>query len=315
MRSHQRAIVVGVGVATTAVMGLLCAVVVVGAVAAGSPTLASAPSVAPNLIKNGSFSIPKYFSAASVEPGGSYQIPGWTEGAVGVIDCANSFIESPPGVTQEVALWDQGLGTLTQTVKTTPGTTYLLQWYGAGEPGGTAPNPTVKVMHVLWNGVVVAHPSYSTAGATLAKMIWSLNKVVVTATSTTSTIEFEDATPGANNYPSIVAEVSLAGDANIFLPHSANLAPNGKLVAIVHNGEGEPFTQSGLTVRLYGSYKSASYAPATKQLLATAPVTGGQAVLQLKLPSSLKGQTIDAHANLTGPNYLSVTVNVTIKVT
>lgn len=94
-----------------------------------------------------------------------------------------------------------------------------------------------------------------------------------------------------------------------------SLAPNGKLVTIVHNGEGEPFTQSGLTVRLYATYKSASYAPATKQLLATAPVTGGQAVLQLKLPSSLGGQTLEAHANLTGPNYLPKTVNLTIKVT
>ena len=79
--------------------------------------------------------------------------------------------------------------------------------------------------------------------------------------------------------------------------------------------EGEPFTQTGLTVRLYASYKTASYAPATKQLLATASVVNGQAVLQLKLPASLKGQTITAHANLTGPNYIPSTTNVTIKVT
>jgi hypothetical protein len=315
VRLRRGSFVAGVCVTGTVVLVGLCVLGPAGAVVAGSPSKAGTSTAVPNLIKNGSFSIPKYFSAASVEPGGSYQIPGWTEGAAGVIDDANSFIESPPGASQEVSLWDQGLGTLTQTIKTTPGTTYLLQWYGAGEPGGPAPTPAVKVLHVLWNGAVVAHPSYNTAGATLAKMMWSLGKVVVTATSTTSTLEFEEATPGGNNYAAIVAEVSLAGDANLFLPHATSLVPSGKLTAIVHNGEGEPFTQTGLTVRLYATYKTASYAPATKQLLATGPVTGGQAVLQLHLPTSLKGQTLEAHANLTGPNYIPTTINLTIKVT
>jgi Protein of unknown function (DUF642) len=289
--------------------------VLVGGAAAASPPKAKTTIAGANLLKNGTFSLPEYFSSASIQAAGSTQIPHWTVNTVGVFDDAGSFIQAPPGAKQEIELYDQGVGTLAQTVATVPGTTYLLQWYGAGEPTGAAPNPPTKTMNVLWNGSVVAHPSYSTAGESFTKMHWTPGQVVVTATSTTSTVEFDEATPNANCCGAMVAEVSLAGDANLFLPHTASVAPNGKLVAIVHNGEGEPLTLSGLKVLLYGTYKTASYAPASKALLASAPVSGGQAVLQLKLPASLKGQTIAAHADLLGPNYRSVSVTLTIKVT
>jgi hypothetical protein len=68
-------------------------------------------------------------------------------------------------------------------------------------------------------------------------------------------------------------------------------------------------------VTLYGSWKKVSYAPATTQLMASGPVVNGQAVLQLKLPSSLKDQKISAHATLQGPGYIPVTDKLTIKVT
>jgi hypothetical protein len=147
---------------------------------------------------------------------------------------------------------------------------------------------------------------------TSADMHWTLHRVVLTATSTSSTLEFACLTGG---FGPIVAGVSLAGDAKLFLPPTATLAPTGKLVAVVRNATGSPLTDGSLSVKLYGSYKTVSYAPATKQLLGTGQVANGQVVLQLKLPSSLKGQTIDAYATLQGAGYMPVTTKIAIKVT
>jgi hypothetical protein len=294
---------------------LLCVCGAAGAVAAGSPaptTVARAST--PNLITNGKFALPKPFSAQAVEVGSNVQIPGWAVGGNGVIVAATSFLQAPAGVNQSVSLLDQGQGTLTQTVKTTAGTTYLLQWYAAGEPG--AGIPAVKSMNVLWNGGVVSARKFNATGHTFTKVGWSLQKVVVTATSASSTLGFADTTPYLSNYAScLVADVSLGADASLYLPTSASLTRTGKLVAVVHNGTGAPLTASGVSVKLYGSWKKVSYAPATTQLMASGPVVNGQAVLQLKLPSSLKGQKISAHATLQGPGYIPVTDKLTIKVT
>jgi hypothetical protein len=282
-----------------------------GAGLAGSPATATS-SATPNLLKNGAFSEGKPIGNGCNNVGEGFTIADWTAGPNFVQDCGYQYSMTPPGVQQYVSLTLNGNGTLTQTVATVPGTTYLVQWDGAAYQMGT---PLVKVLQVIWNGSVVAQHSYSGAGETSSKINWSTGKVVVTATSTTSTLEFADATPVPGDGAPYVAAASMAADANLFLPPTASLAPTGKITAVVHNGEGEPFTQSGLTVRLYATYKTVSYAPATKQLLATASVVNGQAVLQLKLPASLKGQTITAHANLTGPDYIPTTTNIMIKVT
>lgn len=287
-----------------------------GAALAAAP-VATAPSSGPNILKNGMFSIGKPVgdgctNVAAVLVAGQPAIADWTAGTNSVQVCGSEYSVTPPGVQQYVSLYLLGLSSVTQTIATIPGTTYLVQWDGAAYPVGP---PVIRVMQVLWNGKVVASHSYSGAGETTSKINWSTNKVVVTATSTSSTLEFANATPVAGAGAPYLADASMAGLANLFLPATASLAPAGKLTAVVHNGVDEPFTLPGLTVRLYGSYKTASFAPATKHLLATAQVVKGQAVLHLKLPSSLKGQTIIAHADLTGPNYISTTKPITIKVT
>jgi hypothetical protein len=303
------------GVVRLSRLGICCFVCGSASVVAagGLAVTAAAATSTPNLIVNGTFTGNQPFRAANAEPGGSFKIRGWVVGTNGVQDMATSFITAPPGVNQSVRLYLNGEGTITQTVKTVPGTTYLLQWYGAGEPNG--PAPYIKTMHVLWNGSDVASPNYSAAGETLSNVSWTKSSVVVAATATSSTVQFADDSPNAVSSSSMVTDVSLAADANLYVPHSASLSPTGKLTAIVHNGKGAPLTVSGLTVTLRGSWKAASYAPATTQLIASAPVVNGQALLQLKLPSSLKGQTITATATLTGPNYIPVTVKIPIKIT
>jgi hypothetical protein len=314
VRLQSKSLALGVAALSGAL--LLCAVGFADAALAGRSAVATSSS-GPNVLKNGVFSIGKPVgdactNVAAVITAGQPAIADWTAGTNSVQVCGSDFSVAPPGIQQYVSLYLLGESSVTQTIATIPGTTYLVQWDGAAYPNGT---PLVKVMQVLWNGKVVAQHSYSGAGETTSKMNWSTNKVVVTATSTSSTLEFADATPVAGGGAAYLTNASMAGLANLFLPATARLAPTGKLTVIVHNGVDEPLNVPGLTVRLYGSYKTSSYAPATKHLLATAPVVKGQAVLHLKLPSSAKGQTITAHADLTGPNYIATMKPITIKIT
>ncbi len=266
----------------------------------------------PNLVNNGDFSIPKPFSAANVETGSGYTISGWTVPTTGVQDWASTAMQIPGTIKQAVKLYLQGSSSISQTVATVPGTTYQLEWYAAGEPGG----PAVIDLHVLWNSSVVASQSFTTTGYTLNKMNWALHKTIVTATSTSSTLEFADATP--NNTSGIgpmVTGVTLAADARLYLPVAVNVTPTSKFIAVVRTGTNTPLTATGLTVKLYAKIKSVSYAPPDTELLASAPVTKGQATLRLHLAASLKGQTLPAYAILQGPGYIPVTVNLKMKVT
>ena len=302
------------GVIGLVIAGFLLCAVPAEASLTHAAAIGAAPK-GPNLIKNGTFGIGKVVGDGCADVPSQATISGWTTGTTSVQDCGNLFVQTPNGIAQFVSLFLAGEGTVTQTVATVPGTTYLLQWYGAADP--TPPgNPPVKTMHVLWNDADVASPTYNSAGETASKMTWTLHQVVVTATSATSTVQFADDTAGiTTGYASLVTDVILAADANLYLPSKATLAPTGKLTAVVRNGKGAPLTQTGLTVTLTASYKKVSYAPATKQLIATAPVSNGQAILKLKLPASLKGQTLTATATLQGPNYLPVSHTITIKVT
>jgi hypothetical protein len=280
--------------------------------AATATSPAPSSTAMPNLVKNGNFSIPKYFSAANVEPGSGYAIPGWTAAPTGVQDLASSYFKMPGTIKQAVKLHLSGPGWVSQTIATVPGTTYQLQWYGAAESGG----PATQQINVLWNGSVVTSRNFSAPIAN-APFSWSQETSIVTAASTSSTLEFaESPTPAnATNYGPLVTGVALAGYARLYLPATVNVTLTGKIIAVVRNGTDTTLNVGGLTVMLYGKTKTVSYAPAVTELLASAPVAKGQATLQLHLAASLKGQTVAAYAVLHGPDYLPSTVNLKLKVT
>jgi hypothetical protein len=117
--------------------------------------------------------------------------------------------------------------------------------------------------------------------------------VVVTATSMRSTVEFAETTVPTNGAcTSMVAEVSLAGDADLYLLPTTTYAPAGKLVAVVRTASGQPLTDPSLSVKLYGAWKTVSCAPAITQLIAMRAVVGSQAVLQLQFPASPAHKTV-----------------------
>jgi len=270
----------------------------------------------PNLVTNGHFAVSGYINEDPVRPGatGAARIPAWSAGGAGIYLISTSVIKAPLGLGQSVGLSGPGgPGTITQTVKTTPGTTYLLQWYGAANPGPQA--PSVKTMNVLWDNGVVDAPKYNAAGHSDTAPGWALNSVVVTATSASSSIEFSDSMPTTSTYAALVADVTLGGDAKLYLPATTTVSPTAKIMAVVDNAKGAPLSGTSLSVSLYGLIKATSYAPAVLQLIASAHVVNGQAALGLKLPRSEAGKTITAYAVLQGGVYIPVTKELMLKVT
>jgi hypothetical protein len=258
----------------------------------------------PNLLHNGKFADPASAKNYQAPP------PGWAVGgSYARVYCAQYGYQAPPGGT---CMLELGLGSVTQTVKTTAGWTYLLQWYESGAPNGYG--PPVKVVHVVWDSAVVAARSVNAKNFTSADMHWVLRREVVTATSDLSTLEFANGTVPASGSDAMVGSASLAGDAKLYLPTTITLSPTGKLVAIVRTATGAPLADPALSVKLYGTWKETSYAPPSTQLIASGTVLNGQAVLQLDLHAAMASHTIPAYATLAGPGFIPVTEDLAIKV-
>jgi hypothetical protein len=185
------------------------------------PTGSTAPTTS-NLIVDGDFSLPVvsgfetfYPLAKTTLPSAANSIHGWTVGANTVDLMGNAYWKPlPPGSpndSQSVDLSGAAPGSITQTVSTTAGTSYLLTWWEAGNPQGGQP---VKVMDVSWDKTSKAYPAPSTKGYSLGHMSWSQKSQVVVANSAQSVLEFADATPDQSAYGAVVADVSLTPDSN-----------------------------------------------------------------------------------------------------
>jgi hypothetical protein len=325
------------GLAAAGLVGCLNAPVSAATTTTTPSSAAAAPTVK-NLLNNGNFALPFSFNAYGFRPAGYYtvnkqkivSIPGWTVGAVTDPDLKNSagppdyeggvqvysrgYVLSPPGTNQEVMMDYYGPGSISQAVTTIPGLSYELSWFGAGYSA----EPLGKTFNVMWDNKLVAAPVYSTAQANLNDIQWKQIHLVVLATSTSSLLQFaydpacQGSVCGDSVYGTMVSEVTLNADAQLYLPPSITLAPTGKLLAIVRSTSGTAFTDPNVTVKLVGSWqdKVASYAPpveVTKQL-ATATVVNSVAVLQLQgipAPAAGKTLTITATATLTGPGFVT----------
>jgi len=302
-----------------------------GSAAASQLNAAAAqPKVAgPNILNNGTFSLPaKDNGILSVLMGGS--VPGWTVGSAvagqdsGVQVYSAGWVQVPPGANETLKLsYGAGAGTVSQTVKTTAGWTYLLQWYESGFPNYGPPEfksiNWTKTVDVIWGGKLVAAPTFNAKANTSAAMRWALRSEVVTATSSRTVLEFADATKQTDTgYSALIGNISMAGDAKLYLPTTTTLAPTGTLTAVVHTANGAALSAPALTVKVYGTWKqkTLSYAPPTvvTKLIGSGAVSGGQAVLKLDIPASVAGKTVAAVAILSGPGFLPVKHDLTIKV-
>jgi hypothetical protein len=313
-----------------------------------TPSSTTAP-VVKNLLNNGNFALPFAFEDEGYRPAGYYtvnkqkvlSIPGWIVGATTDPDLQNSagpplyqggvqvysrgYVTSPPGSNQEVMMDWSGPGNISQVVTTIPNLTYQLSWFGAGYAG----IPTSKTINVMWDDKLVDTPVFSYANKTASNPAWKEYTLVVSASSNSSVLEFvydPQCSPPSGSacedaqYGPMIAEVTLIGDAKLYLPPSISLAPTGQLLAVVRGAQGSAFSDPNLKVTLVGTWQSkvASYAPPismTKQL-AQAAVVNSVATLQLSgIPASMAGHTITAVATLAGPGFVTTSQTLRIKVT
>ena len=173
-----------------------------------------------NLIQNGGFT--SYSDPGNgidyggfVEyPGGSTSITNWTVGGSSVDLTFPGHWQEPPAApgSLSVDLAGSAPGSLSQTIATTPNETYTLSWDMAGNPdGGTG----VKTMAVYWNGAPVDPspvdvPSFDVTNAiTDASMGWLEEQVNVTATSSSTTVEFADTSTPQSAYGAVLGNVSV----------------------------------------------------------------------------------------------------------
>lgn len=170
----------------------------------------AAASVAPaggrNLIQNGCFQDPVLKSGDMTLGQRSTQIPGWTVGANSIDVVAENHWKPAAGCNQSIGLVGDSPGSVSQTVSTTFGDIYLLQWKMAADYNC---GPVVKRMYVFWEGKLVAIPSFDMRGDGKSYMGWAANAVTVTAASTSSVIEFADGTTGAGPCGATLDAVSL----------------------------------------------------------------------------------------------------------
>jgi hypothetical protein len=176
--------------------------------AAVTTRLAPATVSKPNLIVNGNFAIPfsmfrngaasfwspqtdaidKIKPAASIR--GWVVGEGWLNGAQGpqwggVFVDQEGSVQPPPNTTQSLRLGGQnGPGNIEQAIKTTPGATYVLSWYGAEYPM----KGYVETTDVMWDGKLRAAASFRAHTAT--HMGWVLEHETVKATGSRSVLEF-----------------------------------------------------------------------------------------------------------------------------
>jgi len=191
----------------------------VGAATNGVPSRTVTAS-APNLIADGDFSRPVvsgfetlYPLAKTTLPSAVNSIQGWKVGANSVDMMGHAYWKplppGSPGNAQSVDLSGGAPGSISQTVSTTAGSSYLLKWYLSGNNGC---GQSTKVMQVFWDRKLIASPSINTGGPAASKMVWSSESQVVVASSAQSVLEFADATPDKSPCGAVVADVSLTAE-------------------------------------------------------------------------------------------------------
>jgi choice-of-anchor C domain-containing protein len=158
------------------------------------------------LITNGCLESPGLQSGLRALPAGSALLPGWSVGGGGVKAVAANYWQPAPGCDQSVDLAGTASGSVSQSVSTVPGESYLLRWEVAGDgSAGTG----IKAMAVSWDGALVAAPSFATTGETSRSMGWVAEQLVVTASTATSVLEFADRSAGDTAEGAALGAVSL----------------------------------------------------------------------------------------------------------
>jgi hypothetical protein len=162
----------------------------------------AAPSHANEIVNGGFEDAPFAPVGGWTEVPGGCSFPGWTVGGQGV-DLHNTLHSAAHSGNQSLDLTGDEPGNITQSVATTPGTTYLLNfWYCAH---WLHPYDGDAYAEVFWDGVLVdtIHRPGSTSPT---DMNWTFASYELSANSTSSQLKFNSLSP---NGGIILDDVSL----------------------------------------------------------------------------------------------------------
>ena len=274
--------------------------VVGGAAAVGvsvAPVMATAAPV--NLVQNGSFeTVAKQTNSfISVPAGNSTTISGWTvvtpalysDSGRGSVDITSKhYFNAEDGKYSIDLAGSTGVpGGIYQNVATSPGEKYSLTFW-SGVNGAETPGKK-HTMAVSLNGSSLDTVKAVSVGLPVN---WVENNVIFTASSTTSQIEFADATPKDRFQGPTVDNVSLVADPDVITASSSNIgpqttgvsftvpvatftdsdpsAPTTNFTANIQWGDGGTGTgtisQSGSTYTVTGTYSYAAHGTYTPEV-------------------------------------------------
>lgn len=163
-----------------------------GAVAA--LLICAASASAQNIVTNGSF---ETYSGTGFNSNIGAGLPGWTIGNHGGVDIVFStgvgptFWQAADG-NVSLSLNYFSAESVSQTVPTTLGKSYLLSFFMAAEIYG---GPPTRTMNVLWNNAIVGSPSFQYTGQGPTSMGWTQFNFNVTGTGS-DTLSFQSTTSG-----------------------------------------------------------------------------------------------------------------------
>jgi choice-of-anchor C domain-containing protein len=158
-----------------------------------SVLLNTTPVAAGNAVKDGSFEWPKAPDGATRTYVAPQRLSDWHV-ASGSIDIVDGGYWQPAVGNQSLDLSGVDAGDIFQNVQTVPGQTYRIQFAMAGNPLGP---PAMKQLALYWDGEQVAVKNFDTAAHSPSDMGWMVKSVKVTATKSTSRLEFRSLTDGA----------------------------------------------------------------------------------------------------------------------
>jgi choice-of-anchor C domain-containing protein len=158
-----------------------------------------------NLVTNGTFSTPPGGAFETLGEGSS-AIPGWTVGSVGSVDWINNYWQNPAG-SYSLDMDGDTPGSISQTgISTIAGHMYDLTFDLSGNPDGGNP---LKTLQVSATGGTPESFLYTTGSNTHASMNYLSESYVFTASSNSTTINFQSLDAYPSPYGPVLANVAM----------------------------------------------------------------------------------------------------------
>jgi choice-of-anchor C domain-containing protein len=147
----------------------------------------ASPLAGTNLVMDGSFENPSISNGTYY--GGSH-VGAWSV-LSGSVDVTAAPYWYPANGTRSLDMSGFTAGAISQSVPTTPGAAYTLSFAAAANFNCA---PTVKTLVVSWDGVAIATIHTTATGHTAQNMGWEPRSYQVTASSTSSVLQFSSET-------------------------------------------------------------------------------------------------------------------------